>query len=203
MRKPEDTSKISPETHLVDAITVGASNSIELSESMGQSQMVRSTVIPTDGAEDLAALGFTLGEVVKDDPIFRECSLPPGWQREGSDHSMWSYIVDERGFRRVAIFYKAAFYDRSAHVRIVSDPQTRAQAETYESFSGWCSWPGWDVEPDQKDGDNLVRSAREMDLDSDGKPVYDHDNSDWKVTGRVRRRVIAPDGSLVSESDSG
>jgi len=33
---------------------------------------------------------------------------------------MWSYLLDEHGRRRVAIFYKAAFYDRSAFMRLNS-----------------------------------------------------------------------------------
>jgi predicted secreted protein len=32
---------------------------------------------------------------------------------------MWSYIVDDEGTQRVAIFYKAAFYDRDAFMRPV------------------------------------------------------------------------------------
>ena len=30
------------------------------------------------------------------------------WKREGSSHAMWSYINDELGRERVAIFYKSA-----------------------------------------------------------------------------------------------
>lgn len=33
---------------------------------------------------------------------------------------MWSYLVDELGRRRGAIFYKAAFYDRDAFMRLES-----------------------------------------------------------------------------------
>ena len=52
--------------------------------------------------------------------MFTEATLPTGWKREPSEHPMWSYIVDERGIRRVSVFYKAAFYDRSAHASIVN-----------------------------------------------------------------------------------
>jgi hypothetical protein len=31
---------------------------------------------------------------------------------------MWSYILDDKGRERCAIFYKAAFYDRRAHLSI-------------------------------------------------------------------------------------
>lgn len=30
--------------------------------------------------------------------------------------------VDEHGVRRIAVFYKAAFYDRRAHARVVDPP---------------------------------------------------------------------------------
>jgi hypothetical protein len=41
-------------------------------------------------------------------------------QLVNSDHAMWSYLVDELGRERVSIFYKAAFYDRSAHMSLTS-----------------------------------------------------------------------------------
>ena len=54
------------------------------------------------------------------------------------------------------------------------------------------------------DGDNLVREAREVTRDGEGKKIVDHDSRDdhwgpWQWTGRVRERVYAPDGSVVSE----
>ena len=33
---------------------------------------------------------------------------------------MWSYLTDQHGRQRVAIFYKAAFYDRRAFMRLES-----------------------------------------------------------------------------------
>jgi hypothetical protein len=52
--------------------------------------------------------------------MFRPATLPEGWRREGSDHAMWSHIVDDQGRKRASIFYKAAFYDRGAHMSLVS-----------------------------------------------------------------------------------
>jgi hypothetical protein len=69
-----------------------------------------------------AGLGFVFGDFVPErqgEAMFRYATLPEGWTRKGSDHDMWSYIVDERGRERVAVFFKAAFYDRSAHMYIV------------------------------------------------------------------------------------
>ena len=47
--------------------------------------------------------------------------LPEGWKREASYHPMWSHIVDGAGKQRVSIFYKAASYDRKAHMSLVHD----------------------------------------------------------------------------------
>lgn len=106
------------------ALSGGPSAAIEGQEAAGQQEMVNSTVIPTEvlhsTEQDLVALGFTLGPTVDGDPLFREATLPAGWKREGSDHNMWSYIVDPLGRRRCSVFYKAAFYDRKAHISVTS-----------------------------------------------------------------------------------
>lgn len=117
----ENTSKRDPHEQFLGAFIEG-DHYIENMEAAGQRQVVESDVIPTEllrcTDDDLTALGFTLGDPVEDDPLFRHATLPEGWCREGSDHDMWSYIVDGEGKRRVAIFYKAAFYDRKAHLSL-------------------------------------------------------------------------------------
>lgn len=88
-------------------------------EAAGQHQLVNSTSLPSKGPTDeMTALGFTFGEPDKNDPLFRPATLPEGWRKEGSDHAMWSYVVDELGRRRVSVFYKAAFYDREAFMSL-------------------------------------------------------------------------------------
>lgn len=100
----------------------GMSGAIEEQEAQGQRELLRSEVIPSDGSSKpeeqaaLEAMGFTLGEPVQGDAMFRKCTLPEGWKRVGSDHAMWSYIHDDKGRKRASVFYKAAFYDRSAHI---------------------------------------------------------------------------------------
>jgi hypothetical protein len=100
------------------ASTMGQSGAIEVQEARGQAELVESEQIPTDlrdvDEDGLRALGFELGEVCVDDPIFRVAKLPPGWKKVATDHSMWSTIVDAEGKERFGVFYKAAFYDRSA-----------------------------------------------------------------------------------------
>lgn len=65
---------------------------------------------------DIEELGIVLGAPIDD--TFRNAVLPPGWSKQPSDHSMWSYVVDETGARRVAVFFKAAPYDYRAFMRI-------------------------------------------------------------------------------------
>ncbi|MGC5012587.1 hypothetical protein ACLQ2R_17625 [Streptosporangium sp. DT93] len=125
MSTPYNTSKTDPLLLLADAMGPGGVGAaIERQEKQGQRELVNSDVIPADlgygSEEELTALGFTLGAPVSGDKLFRHAELPPGWKREGSGHAMWSHIVDELGRKRLAIFYKAAYYDRSAHASIVS-----------------------------------------------------------------------------------
>jgi hypothetical protein len=100
----------------------GTGRTITSQEAAGQRELVNSDVIPTKGCDkdELTALGFKLGPVVEGDPLFRRTTLPSGWTREGSEHAMGSYLLDELGRKRVSIFYKAAFYDRSAHMSVMS-----------------------------------------------------------------------------------
>lgn len=103
-------------------LIAASSGGIEASEAQGQRELVASAVVPTEllrsSKADYEALGFVFGDVVDGDPMFQGVALPEGWAREGSDHDMWSYICDETGKRRVAVFYKAAFYDRKAHMSL-------------------------------------------------------------------------------------
>lgn len=131
-RSPRNTST----TDALDKFLVAASpDGIESQERAGQAEVLQSTTLPAEilwsTAEDFEALGFTFGELVDGDPLFRQASLPEGWKREGSDHAMWSYIVDGRGIRRVAVFYKAAFYDRHAHMGLQNVGRTLASEFIY------------------------------------------------------------------------
>lgn len=119
-----NTSKNNP---LINLLT-GLPGGIEAQERRGQTELVNSDMLPTDCGKraDYEALGFSFGEKVEGDPVFQKATLPAGWKRQGSDHDMWSYIVDERGLKRVAIFYKAAFYDRSARMSLCDVGQALA-----------------------------------------------------------------------------
>lgn len=109
---------------LAEAMGAGSQGPpIEQMERDGQRQLVNSDRLPSDVKGDRAgweALGFTFGDPDPDDPMFMPATLPPGWKREGSDHAMWSYLKDGLGRQRAAIFYKAAFYDRSAFMHLIT-----------------------------------------------------------------------------------
>jgi hypothetical protein len=121
-KKITNTTKRVQENPIIAFIEYGMDpDGITKSERRGQNELLASTVLPISlvgKQEAFEALGFTFGPQIESDPLFREATLPNGWKREGSDHDMWSYIVDERGIRRVGVFYKAAFYDRRADMHI-------------------------------------------------------------------------------------
>ncbi len=50
------------------------------------------------------------------DDLFVFAILPDGWKKQATDHDMHSELIDDKGVVRARIFYKAAFYDRSASI---------------------------------------------------------------------------------------
>lgn len=102
----------------IEAFALGSA-AILAQEARGQRELVASCDLPTDCTDDaiLRAWGFELGQPNPDDPMFRSAVLPAGWKMEYTNHAMWSKVVDQEGRERVSIFYKAAFYDRSAFMQ--------------------------------------------------------------------------------------
>lgn len=119
MSSPRNTSNADPMENLVAAM-----GGIEAQEAQGQRELVASTVLPfpTWGHSDadFEALGFTFGDKVPGDDLFRQATLPEGWTRQSTDHAMHSDVLDERGIARVGVFYKAAFYGRRADMHIIN-----------------------------------------------------------------------------------
>lgn len=104
--------------NFIGANTLGG---IIAQEKAGQQMLINSTLLPKEMRGDtrkiLEDAGCTFGEEKED--IFIESTLPKGWKKVcAPDHYMWSYLVDENGKQRASIFYKAAFYDRKAHINI-------------------------------------------------------------------------------------
>jgi len=87
-------------------------------EKRGQIEQTFAQTLPVDMGEyrkDFEAIGFVFG---KTQDIFIEAQFPVGWRKKPTDHSMWTEIIDGKGRKRGMIFYKAAFYDRSAHAHL-------------------------------------------------------------------------------------
>lgn len=114
--------KKDPTLAIAEMMCVGTSNMIELQEAQGQRELVRSEVLPTQGLHDLRDIleraGGSVGSPVDGDPMFTHVTMPSGWSKKATDHSMWSSLVDQAGRERASIFYKAAFYDRGAFIRL-------------------------------------------------------------------------------------
>lgn len=91
---------------------------IEASEAEGQKSLVSSDTLPTDGLDAVVAACPQIKKLgaVQDDPLFTYVELPSGWTKKATEHAMWSHLLDDRGRQRASIFYKAAFYDRRAHI---------------------------------------------------------------------------------------
>ncbi len=102
-------------------ITGNTSGAIEGQEARGQTALVNSTALPKKmlhgtTREQLESMGIVFGS--SQDVLFIEATLPAGWTKRPTNHSMWSDLVDDNNRVRASIFYKAAFYDRSAHISL-------------------------------------------------------------------------------------
>ena len=95
-------------------------NAIRKQEADGQRSFTTSDTLPTRMGEDdrkvLEQAGVVFGGQVSGDEMFTYVTLPTGWKKIATSHSMWSDLVDDKGRKRASMFYKAAFYDRSAHL---------------------------------------------------------------------------------------
>ncbi len=101
---------------LAMALLVGGSNALEMRESEGQRELVASSQLPTRGLDDPALAMIRVIGPTPGDPLFSDVELPAGWRKQATDHAMWSNLLDEKGRKRAGVFYKAAFYDRAAHI---------------------------------------------------------------------------------------
>lgn len=175
--------------HLAGILSEGQSGYIEGMESAGQAQLVNSDVLPAEALADydsgtgdqwprLEALGIIRGEPVAGDPLFIHATLPAGWKKEGSGHAMGSYLVDERGVRRVSIFYKAAFYDRAANISVENVGRSLANDGIYADEGTPTALPGaWAVLTDSEKaayiaslGSYIAKSEEYPDIYADRLP---------------------------------
>jgi len=106
-----------------DAIAASTPGGIIAQEAAGQRMLVENGALlpkdfgrynPPTREQVTAATGIVFGE--DHDDLFVKVTLPKGWCIVPTDHNMWTTLLDEQGGQRASIFYKAAFYDRNAHI---------------------------------------------------------------------------------------
>lgn len=118
--KKNYANKEDPMLVLLDAMMSegNPSDAILRQESRGQENFVKSETLPRKYYDQslLEGWGIVFGEAADD--LFVYVTLPDGWIKRPTDHSMWSELVDGEGKVRATIFYKAAFYDRDAFMNI-------------------------------------------------------------------------------------
>lgn len=111
---------------VANALIAATPRGIEAQEKIGQTDLCEnSSKLPKEinsgSKEDLEAMGIVFGKDYDD--LFVNVVLPKGWKIKASDHSMWSDLVDDKEKVKARIFYKAAFYDRSAHIDVEKNKQ--------------------------------------------------------------------------------
>ena len=107
----------------------GETKVLENMEKEGQDLAIGQTMMAKDmypSQEVWEQLGFTFRDIPGDD-VLCKATLPEGWSIKATDHSMWNEIFDANGNLRGTMFYKAAFYDRSAHMSL--NPRYRVHSE--------------------------------------------------------------------------
>lgn len=114
--KPINTTAEAHQDPLATLLRTGFPGGIERQEARGQQELVNSESLPSecDDKDALEAAGVVFGDPYADDKLFCPVTLPTGWKKQATDHSMHSNLVDDKGRVRARIFYKAAYYDRRA-----------------------------------------------------------------------------------------
>lgn len=110
---------------------------IEAQEAQGQKTLCASSNFPKEcHRPTFEKMGLVFGDPVDD--IFVSVTFPDGWRIQACEHYMHSQLVDSQGRSRAHIFYKAAFYDRSANAYAL--PRYRIEATNDEEI-----WPPYAV----------------------------------------------------------
>ncbi len=114
-----DTTR--PEEVQLEALLLlaGMGQSVESMEAAGAKQLQMSDLLPTHMGDrkPYEQMGIVFGDINPKDPLFTYATIPSGWKKicdENDPRHM--YLLDEAGKKRVYMFYKAASYDRKAHM---------------------------------------------------------------------------------------
>jgi len=106
-------------------IVAGTPGGIEEQEAIGQAELVHDDTLPTESLrgcrEKLKELGVEFLDPIEGDPLFCRAKLPVGWSKKVTPHSMWTHLVNADREVVALLFYKAAFYDRKAHMMLPSE----------------------------------------------------------------------------------
>jgi len=97
---------------------------IEDQEARGNESFVESDTLPIPGPQDrkiLESRGVEFLQTVENDPLFQYVRLPQGWKKEYAEDPRHSELIDGDGNVQARMFYKAAFYDRKASIRVVTE----------------------------------------------------------------------------------
>lgn len=172
----EDTSSHDRRVHLAGLDIEGPTTYIEAMEAEGQQQLLSSNQLPRHAKphwDAFEALGIRRGENVGGlDGLFCTATLPDGWTRQASQNPIWTSLIDERGLKRVEIFYKAAFYDRSAFMTLVEHPGRVLASDVIYSQSPAALPPQWDVLTDTERAD-FRQLIDEMHADIQNRRIQD------------------------------
>ena len=119
-------------------MTASTPGGIEAQEAAGQADTIKSNKIACKAPwGQLKALGFK--KLDEGDGVLCNAEFPEGWEMRATEHSMNSDLFDDKGRKRGSMFYKAAFYDRSASLYLSPrfaygyDPEDHYKSEiTYQ-----------------------------------------------------------------------
>lgn len=143
-------------TNAYEALAVGSDAFVEAQEARGQDKLVHSELLPSEGDwKALEALGFVKGEQVEGDDLFVHASIPEGWVKERTSHSLYTVIKDERGIDRVRVGYKAAFYDRWARISVMKPGVERAMVLRFADEMPTQKPEDWDLLTDEEHAEAL------------------------------------------------
>lgn len=159
---------------LIESMLGSSSQAILNQEKRGQNKLVNSDVLPHKfnhcTREDIENMGIIYLEEIDD--LFSSVSLPDGWRKRNTDHSMWSNLIDEKGRVRANIFYKAASYDRDAFI----SPKRRFSIST-EPVGGWDSERPYKYHSVVRDCEKVVFASPETSIE----PDFNRNNPDiWR-----------------------